>query len=293
MPWTGVCFLVGAMAISGLPPLNGFASEWLTFQAFLFGSRRAVEPLVHFLFPVGGALLALTTALAAACFVKAFGISFLALPRTPEAREARDVPVVMIAPQLFLAVLCVALGLAPGVVLRVLRSVIGVLPGLAPAADLARGDLAMTSGLGSFDTVAPIALGAALVAVLAFAALLTRRQAAVRRVPTWGCGGVLDARTEYTATAFSKPLMMIFRAVYRPTRTVDALADVSPYFPSEIRYRAHIEPTFERYVYGPVVRAVMRAADGMKVLQAGSLHAYLAYVIALVVSLVLLVWWQA
>ena len=114
----------------------------------------------------------------------------------------------------------------------------------------------------------------------------------MRRVPTWGCGGVLDARTEYTATAFSKPLMMIFRAVYRPTRTVDALADVSPYFPSEIRYRAHIEPTFERYVYGPLVRAVLRAADGMKVLQAGSLHAYLAYVIALVVGLVLLVWWQ-
>jgi hydrogenase-4 component B len=73
---------------------------------------------------------------------------------------------------------------------------------------------------------------------------------------------------------------------------VEALAEVSPYFPHEVRYRAEIEPTFERYVYGPLVRAVLRAAAGMKVLQAGSLHAYLAYVMALVVSLVLLVWWR-
>ena len=113
-----------------------------------------------------------------------------------------------------------------------------------------------------------------------------------RRAPTWGCGGELTAQAEYTATAFSKPLMMIFRAVYRPTRQVDALADVSPYFPREVRYHAEIEPTFERYVYQPVLRVVLRLADGLKVVQAGSLHAYLGYVIALVVGLVLLVWWR-
>ena len=110
-------------------------------------------------------------------------------------------------------------------------------------------------------------------------------------MPTWGCGGELTARTEYTATAFSKPLMMIFGAVYRPTREVETLAEVSPYFPQEVRYRAEIEPTFERYVYVPIARTVLRIAHGMKVLQAGSLHAYLGYVIALVVTLVLLVWW--
>jgi hydrogenase-4 component B len=87
--------------------------------------------------------------------------------------------------------------------------------------------------------------------------------------------------------------MMIFQAVYRPTRHVDALADVSPYFPREVRYHAEIEPTFERYVYGPVTSAVWRVADTLKVLQAGSLHAYLAYVIALVIGLVLFVWWRS
>ena len=81
--------------------------------------------------------------------------------------------------------------------------------------------------------------------------------------------------------------MMIFRAVYRPTREVEALADVSPYFPQEVRYRAQIEPTFERYVYGPLARGVMGLAGAMRVLQAGSLHAYLAYVLVLAVALLM------
>jgi hydrogenase-4 component B len=293
MPWTGAFFLVGAMAISGLPPLNGFASEWLTFQAFLFGFRSAAEPLAHVMFPIGGALLALTTALAAACFVKAFGISFLALPRSREAAAAREAPAVMLVPQALLAALCVGLGLFPGIVLRALESVMGSLPGLQPPTQMAWGGLGMASGDASFDHVVPALLGAVLVGGVAVAAVFAIRVGVpVRRVPTWGCGGELSARTEYTATAFSKPLMMIFRAVYRPTRQVDALAEISPYFPQEVRYSAEIEPTFERYAYRPVLRAVLRVADGLKVLQAGSLHAYLAYVIVMVVCLVLLVWWS-
>jgi hydrogenase-4 component B len=294
MPWTGLFFLVGAMAISGLPPLNGFASEWLTFQAFLYGFRGSAEPLVRLLFPVGGALLALTTALAAACFVKAFGITFLALPRSGAAADAHEATAVMLVPQAALALLCVALGLFPGVVLRVLGRVLASLPQLPPQTDFAWDGLGMATGGGSFDHVVPLMFGAALVCSIALTgALATRSGPAVRRVPTWGCGGELSAQTEYTATAFSKPLMMIFRAVYRPTRQVESLAEISPYFPHEVRYHAEIEPTFERYVYGPVLRAVLRVANGLKVVQAGSLHAYLAYVIALVVWLVLLVWWRS
>jgi hydrogenase-4 component B len=292
MPWTALFFLVGAMAISGLPPLNGFASEWLTFQSFFAGFRGSDDRLVHLLFPTGGAVLALTTALAAACFVKAFGISFLALPRSAEAAAARESSVLMLAPQAFLAALCVALGFFAGAVVRALETVAMSLPGLTPSPDLAKGLFMISAAPESFDRVTPLAFAAALAGGLVLAGLLTvRRARAPRLEPTWGCGGELTARTEYTATAFSKPLMMIFRAVYRPARQVEALAEVSPYFPHEVRYRATIEPTFERYVYGPLLRGVLRVAHGMKVLQAGSLHAYLAYVIVLVVSLVLLVWW--
>jgi len=288
MPWTGVFFLVGAMAISGLPLLNGFVSEWLTFQALLFGFA-STPGLARLNFPLAGAMLALTSALAAACFVRAFGISFLALPRSSEAAEAQESSVVMLAPQALLTMLCIGLGLFPGTLLRTLEGVMASLPGLQPRTDLLRSAMGIASGLSSFDHVVPVLLGAALLGGLLVAALVTsRQQLAVRPVATWGCGGELTPRTEYTATAFSKSLMMIFRAVYRPTLEVEALADRSPYFPQEVRYRARIEPTFERYVYEPLVRGVLRVASGMKGLQAGSLHAYLAYV--LVLAVVLLLW---
>jgi hydrogenase-4 component B len=295
MPWTGLFFLVGALSISGLPLLNGFISEWLTFQALLLGFA-STPGLVRLNFPVGGAILALSAALAAACFVKAFGISFLALPRAEAAADARESPMVMLVPQAFLASLCAIGGLFPGAVLRPLESVLMSLPGLSGGSQvLGAGNLALTSrlvihvGFDQFDRAMPLTLGIAVVSALAAAALVASRAGVtVRRAPTWGCGGELSALTEYTAAAFSKPLLMIFGAVYRPTRQVETLAGISPYFPQEVRYRAEIEPTFERYIYGPLVRAVLGAATAMRVLQAGSLHAYLAYV--LVLGVLLLIW---
>jgi len=288
MPWTGLFFLVGALAISGLPLLNGFPSEWLTFQALLLGFT-STPGLVRLNFPLAAALLALTSALAAACFVRVFGISFLALPRHPAASAAQESPGLMLGPLGFLATLCVVLGVFPGVVLRGLEGVTASLPGLRPAGAMAWGRLGMSSTLTSFDHIAPALFGFALLGGFIVAtALTTRRGLAVRQAPTWGCGGELTSRSEYTATAFSKPLLMIFGAVYRPTRQVDAVAEVSPYFVEEVRYRAEIEPTFERYLYGPLGRGVVRMARGMKVLQAGSLHTYLAYV--LVLAVILLMW---
>jgi hydrogenase-4 component B len=189
-----------------------------------------------------------------------------------------------------LAALCVGLGLFPGFALQALERVMASLPGLQPSAAMVWQGQGMSSALTSFDHVVPATFALALLGGLLGATALTARggSVVVRHVPTWGCGGELTARTEYTATAFSKPLLMIFRAVYRPTRQVDAVADVSQYFVHEVRYRAEIEPTFERYLYAPLVRGVVRTAGGMKVLQAGSLHAYLAYV--LVLAVILLIW---
>jgi len=291
MPWTALFFLVGALAISGLPLLNGFVSEWLVFQAFLFGFHVSSDALVRFVFPVAGALLALTSALAAACFVKAFGITFLALPRGEGAEKAQESPTLMLVPQGVLATMCFALGLFPGFVLEVLRGVVGSLPGVRPAPEMVRGWFAIAPGPGHFDHLAPPLLAGAVLGGLALAGAMSLAVGyAVRRVPTWGCGGELTAQTEYTATAFSKPLMMIFRAVYRPTREVETVGEA--HFPREVKYRAEIEPTFERFLYGPLTRGVLGVAERMKVIQAGSLHAYLAYVVVLVLSLVLLLWWR-
>ena len=184
MPWTGLCFLVGAMAISGLPPLNGFASEWLTFQAFLFGFRQSAEPPLLFLFPVAGALLALTTALAAACFVKAFGISFLALPQ--KRRIGRRQRIV----GRHAGASGVAGGALPGAGIRSGCRSAGASGAAWPHCPVCsrrrtsrRACLGMASGsaaTGSFDHVVPVMLGAVLVAgfIVAWAA---RRPGTVRR----------------------------------------------------------------------------------------------------------------
>jgi hydrogenase-4 component B len=284
MPWTAAFFLVGAMAISGLPLLNGFASEWLLFQALLQGFQTS-STLSRLIYPAAGALLALTSALAAACFVKAFAVTFLALPRGEGALRARESPPLMLWPQAVLAASCLALGLAPGLALGVASRVAGSLPGVKPSPELLRGAMAVAPG--RFDHLAPLPLALLVLMGLGMAAalaLIPRRR--VRRVPTWGCGGELSARTEYTATAFSKPLMLIFSAIYRPTREVQSVGEA--YFPSEVKYRAEIEPTFERFLYQPLTRGVLLAAERMKVIQAGSLHAYLAYVLLL--GLALLLW---
>ena len=286
MPWTALFFLVGAAAISGLPLLNGFVSEWLLFQALLLGFT-ATPTLSRLVFPVAGALLALTSALAAACFVKAFGMTFLALPRGEGARAARESPALMLVPQGALALGCAVLGLAPGWVLRPLLGVTASLPGVHPSPEMVRGWVAIAPGPGQFAHLAPALAAVAVLGGLALAgALSLLARYPVRRAPSWGCGGELTARTEYTATAFSKPLMMIFSSVYRPTREVETVGEA--HFPREVKYRAEIEPTFERFLYRPLTRAVMGAAERMRLIQAGSLHAYLAYVLLL--AILVLIW---
>jgi hydrogenase-4 component B len=119
MPWTAGLFLLGAVAISALPPLNGFVSEWLTFQALLAGASRFHGP-AGLAIVFSAAMLALTGGLAAACFVKAFGVTFLGRPRTLHAEHASEAPPSMIAGMAWLGAACVALGVAPGYAMRLL-----------------------------------------------------------------------------------------------------------------------------------------------------------------------------
>ena len=222
----------------------------------------------------------MTTALAAACFVKAFGIRFLALPRSRGAADAHESPALMLVPQALLAALCVALGLFPGVVLGALGRVTASLPGLQrrPRSLAAASGWRRAPGRSTRSSPArprrraPRRTGVAAVGLAA-----RRARHRVARAPTWGCGGELSGRNEYTATAFSKPLDDDL------PRRLPADADRSRrsrrsrrIFRRRCVTASEIEPTFERYVYGPLVRGVLRVAERMKVLQAGSLHAYLA-----------------
>jgi len=291
MPVTACCFLIGAVAISGLPPLNGFVSEWLTYQSLLAGFG-ATGGLTRILFPLAGSMLALTGALAAACFVKAFGITFLALPRSAASGSAHEAPRSMLVGMGWLAIACVALGLGASWFLPVFGALTEQLLGQSVGANLITGrGLVLSTGLGHGGTVSTAVIGIGLLVLLVPAVLLVSiagRRFVRRRGPTWDCGlPGLSAENEYTATAFSKPLRMIFSVLYQPRREIQTVFDVSPYFPKAIRFESEIEPTFEKRLYIPLKDLLLRFATRMRAIQAGSIHIYLAYIFITLVLLLL------
>ena len=294
MPRTAFFFLVGACAISALPPLNGFASEWLVFQTLLGGSAIP-QPEVAVIMPIAVAMLALTSGLAAACFVKAFGITFLAIPRSPEAEHAHEAPRSMQVGMVSLVLLCVGLGLAPFAVVPLLGSSLAGLGGLAPTA------VAFTLALplhvpGTFGQMSAPLLALGLALLLALVPLGLRVLGADRRLrvaDTWGCGRIgQTARMEYTATAFAEPLRRVFAELYRPSRDLSIdFHPASKYFVQSIEYRSEIHPWFERVLYDPLLHGLRGAATRVRRLQGGSVHLYLVYMtLALLVLLTVARW---
>ena len=293
MPRTAVGFLIGAAAISALPPLNGFASEWLVFQALLGGSTipRAEIAVVM---PIAVAMLALTSGLAVACFVKAFGITFLALPRSAEAAQAQEAPLAMQIGMGALVLACVALGLAPFFVVPVLGSALGGVGGLPTASvEFSLGTSFRVAGAVGQMSPLLVALGLALLIGLTLGSLRAFADRRLRPGDTWGCGRIgHTARMEYTATAFAEPLRRIFAELYRPTQ--DLSIDFHPasrYFVESIEYRSAIHPWFEQALYTPVLRLLRGAAHRVRRLQAGSLHLYLTYMTIVLVVLLIVARW--
>lgn len=286
MPVTSLLFLVGALSISALPPFNGFVSEWLTLQSLLALGLSAPSAVLEILAPVGAAALALTGALAAAGFVRAYGMTFLALPRSEAAAHAAETSRSQRAAMVLPAVLCLALGLAPGWVLRLLTPAVAAWTGAAPVAASGWGAAASVGALAGRITPG---LLFALLAVPGIAVLFLLRAAARRRperlAPTWGCGIALTPRMEYSASAFSQPLRMIFRQILRPRPELEARHEVSPYFACYLRYRTEITPVFERYLYGPAARLLVEASHRLRGIQAGGIRLYLAYILATLVFL--------
>ena len=290
MPKTALFFLVGAVAISALPPLNGFVSEWLTYQSLLLGFG-ATNQMARLLFPIGAALLALTGALAAACFVKAFAITFLAQPRSEHAKTAREASPTMLAGMALLAGFCFFLGLFPNLFLKVFDPLTLGLTGFSLSGQIGAGGLVL-SGLGNgAETVSMLGLLLMGVCLLPIPAVLWwwfGRGAARRVGPTWDCGlKGLTPRMEYTATGFSKPLRMIFRGIFRPHRAVKTSFEFSRYFTTTIRFQSHVEETFEKRAYRPLHRLILVGSRRMRALQAGSLQAYLIYIFVTLIVLLI------
>jgi len=292
MPWTGAFFLIGAVSIAALPPTNGFVSEWLVFQS-LFLSFHIPSIFLKLMLPLAAAMLALTGVLALACFAKAFGISFLALPRSSHARHAGEVPVPMRVGMGLLALVCAALGLAPMVVVPLLDRVVAPIASVSIQDKvLALDGWALAPVNVEFSSLSSPVLALLLVVlsmlalglVVAFGGLVRKRY-----YKTWGCGINLSPRMEYTATGFVQPIKRVFSTIYQPTVKLETeFLEESRYFTKRRRFEFHIEPVFQKYLYDPMVAFFTAMAERLRVVQAGSLHLYLAYIFITLIVLLLI-----
>ncbi len=276
MPWTGVAFAVGAMAIAGLPPLNGFASEWMTLQALV---HVAVYGPFGVALAGAAALAALgaTAALAVMCFVKVIGLVLLGPPRRDECALAQETTVGMRGPLVFLAGLCVLLGVFPGLLVPTLAR-------LGPGTvELARHPGLYLPGTGNLPT---LALAAALVIVIAG----LWRVGAARRCatsPAWACGQVAVPALAWTSAGFTKPLRLTMEALLRPKR--ELAVHVEGGVVQDVVYDAEVPHLFDTLIYEPVTAGALRGAAVVRRLQSGSLRAYLLYLLGLVGLLMALV----
>jgi hydrogenase-4 component B len=278
MPVTGLLFLVGSIAISGLPPLNGFVSEWLIYMAAFHGSAAlrsgwAVGAIVVVI------SLALIGGLAAACFIKAFGVMFLGEPRTRAVERAHEPGLLMQVPMALGALLCVGLGVWPAAAVRLVAPAVA---GLALPGGGAVPDLGMLAAI----TRAAVVLAALVIGLALLRATLLRRRR-VAREATWGCGyEAPDPRMQYTAASFAQPVLEPFAVAVIARLRRDGPEGC---FPAHARYERHVgDMAGERFLM-PAYRRVLQVFSHVRGIQHGRIQLYLAYIL---VTLVALLVWQ-
>jgi formate hydrogenlyase subunit 3/multisubunit Na+/H+ antiporter MnhD subunit len=269
MPWTSALFFTGAVAVAALPPLNGFASEILIFSA-IFTSITVVDPMLKVLLLVILALFSLTSALSAACFVKAFGSVFLALPRSAESAGAQEVPPAMLAGPGILALACIFLGLGAYQLFQ----------------------------LAGFPVQIPdmllVGLLLLLMAALTWLFLYVTASDAERTSETWGCGTHFQqASAEYTGHGFSEPLDIIFSSIYRTRiRNERVFFDQKNAIFKEGTAEIRLMKVFEEYLYLPVAQFSVRSATRISRFQNGCLDTYLLYVFITVIVMIVFLGWS-
>ena len=273
MPTTALSFLVGSVAICGLPPLNGFAGEWLIYVGAFHGAERlptagAVPALVAL--PV----LALIGGLAAACFVATFGTVFLGLPRTEGGPRAHEAGLAMRSTLGIGSLLCVAIGLWPAGALRL------VVPAVALVSEVPAWASDVTTPLLAISRAAFV-LGL-LVAALALLRRALLRGREVTQGVTWGCGyAAPDSRMQYTASSFAQPLLAPFAPI---THVRVDEEGPSGYFPRDARYHEEIGDVGERFLV-PGTRRVVHLLSQLRVIQQGRVQLYVVYIVATLVAL--------
>jgi formate hydrogenlyase subunit 3/multisubunit Na+/H+ antiporter MnhD subunit len=284
MPWVAWCALVGSIAIAGLPPLNGFVSEWLLLQAFLF-TPGLPQGYLNMLVPVAAALVALTAALSGYVMVKFYGVVFLGQPREAKLAEAHDAGLWERAGLAWLAAMCIALGLAPVTVIGLLDPITHALTGYG-IGSAAQGWLFLAPlqpGRASYSPLLFFAVTALLVA-LTWLSVRLFYHGRVRRAPPWDCGfPYQDARMQDSAEGFGQPVRQVFEPFFRVEQQVPTPLDARPAF------RETHEDRIWYWLYLPVARAADAVTTLVTVLQRGRISVYLTYSFVTLLVLLLFV----
>ncbi|HEV3145647.1 MAG TPA: proton-conducting transporter membrane subunit [Gemmataceae bacterium] len=293
MPRTALCFLVGAVAICGLPPLNGFVSEFLIYLG-LFRSLIAPAEMARGAMIVAFAApaLALIGALAVACFVKVFGAVFLGSARSEHAIHAHESPKSMLGPMAVLVICCIFIGLMPSLVAPILDDAIRYWEMPAHAHGDTTASFAAPPAL---TTLAPFQwisrMGLLLIAAMALgAAIMWWRlsRSSVAKGPTWGCGYVAPtARMQYTSSSFAQMLVSLFGWALRPK--VEKPKDL-PFFPHESSFHSHVPETVLDQAVLPSFRYGAWLVSWFRLLQQGSIQSYLMYIFVALIALMLWRW---
>ena len=289
MPQTAVFFLVGCLAISAIPPFNGFVSEWLIFQSLLLSFNIAILPL-ELIIPLAVGILALTGGLAVGCFVHTFGITFLALPRSEHAECAQEAPRNMRIGMGILAMLCFIVGILGGLFVLLLDGVTSTVTNTSIGSLISDGFVinAIPADFASFSPLlVAIAMGTLVVGIWLAARHFGGKEK-VEIADTWDCGTPLTARNEYTAVGYAMPVDRVFGGIYRPTSQVTTVNTASPYIFKEKKFEGKEKvDLFETYFYAPIAKSIVAVANRVKKIQSGSISAYLCYIlIALVIVLI-------
>jgi NADH:ubiquinone oxidoreductase subunit 5 (subunit L)/multisubunit Na+/H+ antiporter MnhA subunit len=287
MKWSSFAFLVGCVAISALPPLNGFASEWLTFQAILV-SPDLPQWGLKILIPGVGALLALAAALTAACFVKAFGVTFLGRPRSLAAEQAKEADPFSLAAMFLLAALCLLVGVFPGLVIDSLAPVVQALVHDRMPEQMAMPWLSVVPIAESRSSYNGLLVFFFIGCSGSLAAYAIHRLAsnATRRSAAWDCGFPDPSpATQYTAGSFAQPVRRVFgAAVFKTSERVD-MPPPGSVAPARLRVETH-DLIWEIF-YLPIAGAVRFAAERLNHLQFLTIRRYLSLVFMLLVLLLL------
>ena len=270
MPTTALLFLIGAVSISALPPFNGFVSELMIFQAF-FQSSALANPFLELLLIVSLAIFAFTSALAAACFVKAFGITFLALPRSKEAKDAKESPKLMLIGPAILAALCAGLGIFS-------LQIFGVLGFSFPLPNM-------------------LFIGALLSIFFAFTYFALRELAnsQERIAETWGCGfPTQTSKMEYTASGFSEPIVTILKSIFRTQKKMERnYHDDKNVIFKDGKAEIHLMNFFEERIYMPIADFIRKVSVKVNDLQRGDVDLHVAYAFVVIVIFLIIIWWFA